>query len=192
MPITGEGWELRILRLGIQSSGSLRRTYGTYQVFLDGSPILEISGNACECQGPGENSVAESDKRIEQGRYPLYTQFGTRYRTIGYSADLSTPARTPMPGILVGDTGNRVAILIHPGHPPSLYLSSIGCLNLTKPIADTDEMEFFESRARVISVIDSLRVFSPNAFKNQTSTDLNAWLVVDGEPMEQLPDARVA
>jgi hypothetical protein len=192
MPILGKGWELRVLRLGIQRSGSQIRTYGAYQAFLDGKPIDSLIGNVCECGGPGENSTSDTDKRIEEGRYPLYTQFGTRYRTVGYSIDVNVPGRIPMPGILVANTGHRIAILIHPGHPPSLYLSSIGCLNLTKPLLAADQMDFWESRARVIALIESLRAFAPSAFKNDDSNDLGAWLVVDGEPMKPIPDNQVA
>jgi hypothetical protein len=192
MPISGSGWELQIRRLGIQRSGPLTRTYGSYQVFLDGQPLEGLSGNVCECPGLGENDTPGSDKRIEQGRYPLLTQFGARYRTVGYTPNVAVTedeAPLPLPGLLVGDTGNRVAILIHPGHVPHLYLSSIGCLNLTRPLGAADEMDFLESRSRVIALIDALKVKSPQAFENEESTSLNAWLVIDGEPMNQLPEA---
>ena len=37
------------------------------------------------------------------------------------------------------------AFIIHPGHPDTLYISSIGCLNLTKPLQATEKMDFVES-----------------------------------------------
>jgi hypothetical protein len=187
MPITGNGWELQVTRLGIQQSGSQSRTYGAYQVYRDGQPAADLSGNICECTGPGENSVAGTSERIEQGRYPLWTQFGERYRTIGYSTDMDVPAQLPMPGILLENTGNRIGILIHPGHPPHLYLSSIGCLNPTRPLLSTDEMGFWESRARVIALIDDLRNFAPETFEQEDSNRIsNAWAVIDGEPTNLL------
>jgi hypothetical protein len=76
MPIAATGWELNVTRLGLQLSGSRQRTYGTYQVYHDGQPIAGLSGNVCECIGPGDNTVAQNGKRIEQGRYPLWSQFG--------------------------------------------------------------------------------------------------------------------
>src|SRR5262249_5755630 len=68
------------------------RTYGAYQVYRDGQPIADLSGNVCECTGPGENSVGQTSKRIEEGRYPLWTQFGIRYHTVGYSTNMDVPA----------------------------------------------------------------------------------------------------
>jgi hypothetical protein len=94
-----------------------------------------------------------------------------------------------MPGVLVEETENRTAILIHPGHPPHLYLSSIGCLNLTRPLGKNDDMDFLESRLRVIALIDDLHAFSPQSFHNGHSMRIpDASLVIDGEPMNMLPD----
>jgi hypothetical protein len=183
MPITAEGWELQVKRLGIQKHGSKKRTYGTYQAYRNGQPVANLAGHMCECIGPGDNAHPGNGKRIEEGRYPLWTQFG-RYRTIGYSMDTHTPGASHMPGIRLEATGNRVAILIHPGHPPNLYLSSIGCFNPTNPLAANEVINFWDSRARVIALIDDLRSFAPGAFAHETMTRIaNAWVVVDGEPM---------
>lgn len=183
MPITGTGWELHIDRLGLQANGARKRTYGAYQVYRDGKAVPGLKGNMCECVGPGDNLRAGSGKRIAQGRYPLWTQFG-RYRTIGYSDDTTTPAAAPMPGILLQGTGNRTGILIHPGHPPNLYLSSIGCLNPSNPLQASELMNFWDSRSRVIALIDDLRSYAPAAFQHDTATRVaNASVVVDGEPM---------
>jgi len=94
-----------------------------------------------------------------------------------------------MPGVLLTRTGNRTGVLIHPGHPPlaSLFLSSIGCLNLTKPLQPDGRMDFMESRARVIAVINSLADFAPGAFAQRQDTLIpNAAVVIDGEPMNIL------
>jgi hypothetical protein len=187
MPIAGRGWELHVTRLGLQSAGAKKRTYASYQAYQDGQPLADLSGFLCECVGPGENAVAGSRKRIEQGRYPLLTQFG-RYKSIGYSTDTSTAGKPPMPALLLGETGNRVGILIHPGHPPNLYLSSIGCFNPTGPLSATDTMDFWDSRSRVTALIDDLRRFAPSAFANAEDTGIHeAWVVIDGEPMHMLP-----
>ena len=155
------GWQLLVRRLGIQQFGSLKRTYGTYEVYRGGRSVGDLAGNVCECPGPGENRVPGTSMRIEQGRYPLWTQFGPRYRTVGYTTEVAVPGEVPMPALLLGNTGNRAAILIHPGHPDprnpnSLYLSSIGCLNLTGPLRSNQAMDFLNSRARVIALIQSL------------------------------------
>lgn len=75
------------------------------------------------------------------------------------------------------------------GHPFNLYLSSIGCLNLTKPLQAQDDMDFLESRARVVAVIDSLQAFAPAAFVlGQAKQIPNAWIDIDGVlPDEPLP-----
>jgi hypothetical protein len=183
VPIQGQGWELHIDRVGVQRRGNKKRTYGTYQAYRDGQAVADLTGHMCECVGPGDNVHAGSGKRIKQGRYPLWTQFGI-YRTTGYSNDTQHAGASHMPGIRLEATGNRTGILIHPGHPPNLFLSSIGCLIPTNPLADNELMNFWDSRARVISLIDDLRRFVPAAFALETMTRIaDAWVVVDGEPM---------
>lgn len=195
MPITGTGWEFHVERLGIHKLGAQTRTYGAYQAFLDGQPIAALSGNVCESPGPSENdhpaSVADP-RRVLQGNYPLSTQFGQHFVTIGFTT--VHPAQHPMPGVLLTRTGNRGGILIHPGHPPetSLFLSSIGCLNLTKPLQPHDLMDSMESRSRVIAVINSLADFAPSAFAHREETLIpNAAVVIDGEPMNILSTTAV-
>ncbi len=182
MSISRNGWELHVKRLRLHSFGSCSRTYGAYQVYIDGVPLAGLEGHMCECIGPGD-MVAESGKRIPEGRYPLWTQFG-RYRTIGYSTDLQTAGQDPMPAILLEETDPRTGILIHPGYPPKLYLSSTGCLNPSGPLEPDDEMTFSDSRSRTIALIMGLRKFAPDAFLTEESTRIdNAWAVIDGEPM---------
>ncbi|MGO7033775.1 hypothetical protein ACCT19_23120, partial [Rhizobium ruizarguesonis] len=193
MPITNQGWELHVRRLGIQKKGTATRTYGTYQVYINGVPKPELSGHICEAAGLGDNSKEDNGKRVEAKTYPLWTQFGATYSTIDYSEDLQTPGKLHMPGILLGNTGKRTAILIHPGHPPKLYLSSIGCFNPTNPLKSKDVMEFWDSRTRVMALIDSLKVFAPNAFVHKVPTRIDgASVIVEGEPMNVLADAPLA
>jgi hypothetical protein len=189
MPITGQGWELLVNRLGLQTRAGVTRTYATYQVFRDGVPIANLSGHLCECKGPGDNEHPGSGKRIKAGKYPLSTQFGRKYKTSGFGAGASGAASRPMPGLLLERTGARTAILIHPGHPPKLYLSSVGCLNPTKPLRAAENMNFVESRARVIALIDDLRAFSPQSFNNARNTRIpKAFVVIAGEPMAAISD----
>jgi hypothetical protein len=191
MPISGNGWELHVDRLGLHVFGSSKRTYSTYQAYIDGQAVAGLNGHICECIGPGDK-VSESGKRILQGRYALWTQFG-KYRTIGYSSDMHVAGENPMPGILLEGTSPRSGILIHPGYPPKLYLSSIGCLNPTHPLGPAETMNFSDSRSRTIALIEGLRSFAPDAFRHEASTRItDAWAVIDGEPTNVLaaPDPR--
>jgi hypothetical protein len=197
MPISGHGWEFHVQRLGLHRRGGEVRTYGSYQVLIDGQPVESLSGNVCERIGPGANRPEGNGLRVAAGRYPLTTQFG-RYVSIGYSEDMKTAGKEPMPAIHLDHTDQRQGILIHPGHPkkpggPPVYLSSIGCFNLTKPLEPDDNIEFFESRARVIALLDSLAAFKPSAFTDahgkpikRNTTIEGAFAVVDGEPMNDL------
>jgi len=200
MPITGHGWEFHVQRLGMHRRGDELRTYGSYQVYLDGASApprngIPLAGFVCETQGPGRNRPEGNGLRIEQGRYRLTTQFG-KYVSIGYSTDTQVAAQPHMPAIALTDTDQRTGILIHPGHPaqpgdpPFAFLSSVGCFNLTKALQPADDMEYFESRARVIALIDSLAEFGPAAFHDANGHAIKentlirgAYAIVDGEPM---------
>lgn len=188
MTITGMGWELLVRRTGVQRSGARRRTYGTYQVYREGRAAAGLSGFMAECAGPGDNRHPGNGRRIEAGRYPLWTQFGT-YRTIGYAAGHAGAGAAPMPGLRLEGTGRRTGILIHPAHPPDLYLSSTGCLNPSGPLSAGETMRFDDSRARTVALIESLRDFVPAAFAHETTTRLaDAFVVVEGEPTVELGD----
>lgn len=190
MPISGTGWELHLKRLGMHKSGAKQRTYGAYQVYIDGNPEPSLAGFICERLGPGDNATAGNGKRIEAKTYPLWTQFG-QYRSIGYSTDEEAPGDPPMPAILLLGTGRRTGILIHPAHPPNLYLSSVGCLNPTREIGREDLIDFWDSRRRVIALLESLKAFAPSAFEHEVSTRIkNASIVVEGEPSRQLAATR--
>lgn len=193
--IEGHGWELQVKRLGLQHrSGERTRTYGAYQVFIDGQPVLGLAGHICECTGPGDNTAHGKSKhlRIHEGRYALSTQFGDHYRSVGFTHG----PEHPMPGFLILGTHARSAVLVHPGHPPDLYLSSIGCFNPTRPLKADDNMNFVESRTRVIAMLDSLRQHDPSAFApgkiGHNTAIANAFIVVDGEPMTDVDDEAVA
>jgi hypothetical protein len=180
-------WKMQIVRLGIHKKGSRARTYGTYQVFHDDVKVEALSGHVCECIGPGD-TVNGSGHRIPPGRYEVWTQFG-KYKTLDYRTDPSPPGKQPMPALGLREPGNpdgvgeRTGILIHPGHPPKLYLSSIGCINLTKPLGPKDTMDFVESRKRVIDLIDDLRNFAPDAFEDHSNTPIKrATILIEGEP----------
>ncbi len=184
--IQGHGWELSVERIGLQSkTGQPTRTYSSYQVFIDGTPVGSLRGHICERTGPGDNTQQGVHRhlRISEGRYPLSTQFGPHYR----SMDFSPGPEHPMPGFLLLETGERTAILVHPGHPPNLYISAIGCLNPTRERTEVQDIEFSDSRGRVVNMIDSLRAHDPSAFApnkvGQNTPITRAFAVISGEPM---------
>jgi len=50
-------------------------------------------------------------------------------------------------------------------------------------------MNFVESRARVIALIDDLSAFSPQSFKNAQNTRIpKAFVVIEGEPTATISD----
>jgi aerobic-type carbon monoxide dehydrogenase small subunit (CoxS/CutS family) len=195
MPVEIErhGWELHVKRLGLHRAGERVRTYGAYQVLIDGEPVTSLSGHVCECTGPGDNTAhgKKQHLRIREGRYALSTQFGERYRSVDFTDD----ARHPLPGFRLLGTKVRTAVLVHPGHPPDLYLSSIGCFNPTGPLTADQDMSFAESRARVIAMLDSLRQRDPAAFAKDkighNTAIAGAFIVVDGEPMGEVSDGAI-
>jgi hypothetical protein len=180
MPITGKGWELHIIRKEVQQRRGRFRTIGDYQVFHDGKAQPKLKGTAVETKGPGDNRVAGNGRRVEAGIYPLATQNGAHYVTIGYIVS-SDCDQTPKPGLDLLETGNRSGVLVHPGHG---FLASVGCINLTGPLATGNvDIPFVDSRDRVIAAIDDLRSFAGVAFPHHNGQPIaDARVVIDGEP----------
>ena len=184
MPRQNSGWEFHIVRSSEQSRASdgKRRTVGRYQIYHDGvaQTGAGLSGTVAETRGPGANAPAGNNRRVEEGRYPLYTQDGTRYVTIGYQESESTSA-IPKPGLELKQTGQRSEILIHPGRG---FLSSIGCINPCTSLPNAAEMiDFIPSRRRVIAIIEDVEAYAGAAFPTQNGRRIpNAFVVIDGEP----------
>jgi hypothetical protein len=187
MPIHGRGWELHVERLGLHRRGELERTYGRYAVYVDGAPV-GLDGFMVETVGPGDNAIADNGRRIEAGRYRLTTHYRS-FVSAGYSPSDCIVADPPMPAIRLLDTDKRTGILIHPVYlpEPKLYVASVGCLNPTRAVAQEQNIDFWDSRARVIALLESLRTFRPEAFVAASPTPIEgASVVIDGEPMHRL------
>lgn len=183
MAITGIGWEFHIIRKTEQkrASDGKRRTVGIYQIYHDGVKQTGqgLSGMVAETRGPGNNQVAGNNRRIEEGRYPLYTQAGTKYVTIGYTQSQNISS-IPRPGIELMNTGNRAEILIHPGIG---FLSSIGCINPCTNLPDASEpIDFIPSRNRVIAIINDMKSYIAGFPTSNGKKIPNAFVVVEGEP----------
>ena len=158
-------WVIRIERVNEQrrASDGKRRTVGRYQVFHDGvaQTGADMTGTVAESRGPGANAPAGNGRRVEPGRYPLWTQAGSKYVTLNYRNSMNS-AHIPRPGIELKGTGERSEILIHPGIG---FLASVGCLNLCTSLPDAAEpITYSSSRRRVISVIDDMRSFFGGEF----------------------------
>ena len=184
MPITGKGWEFHIVRKSEQAreSDGKRRTVGRYQVFHDGVKQngAGLSGTVAETRGPGSNAQAGNNRRVEAGRYPLATQDGGRYCTIGFNpSEASNQIRKP--ALELTSTGKRSEILIHPGQG---FLSSIGCINPCTSLPNAEEpIDYAPSRQRVIAIIEDLKAFLGTSFPTKNGKAIpNAFVVIDGEP----------
>jgi hypothetical protein len=178
MPIEQHGWELLITRLREDRRGTNRRTVGSYQVYHDGVKVDALAGMCVETRGPGDNSHADNNRRIEAGRYPLRTHQGPKYVTFGYKASLTG---RPRPAIEVAKVAPRYAILFHPGQG---FMSTVGCFNPTQELATAaSTIDLADSRSRVIAVIADMENFLGAAFTDKNERPIpNAWIVVDGEP----------
>lgn len=181
MSISKSGWELHIIRKSEQqrASDGKRRTVGTYQVYHDGQAQAsdDMTGMVAETRGPGANEPEGNNRCAETGSYPLWTQDGARYVTIGYQKSESN-AVTPKPGLELRDTGERTEILIHPG---SGFLSSIGCINPCTALPNAKELiDFKGSRRRVIALIEDLKAFLGAEFPTKNGKAIpRAQVVID-------------
>jgi len=184
MEIKGEGWEMLIVRKSEQRrpSDGKRRTVGTYQVFHDGVAQKGpgMKGMVAESRGPGANKPAKNGKRIEEGRYPLSTQNGTKYKTFGFK-DSESATALPKPGFELNSTGKRSEILVHPGQG---FLASVGCINPCTSLPNASEMiTYVSSRKRVIALIEDMKSFIGTDFPRSNGKPIpRAFVVVDGEP----------
>jgi len=162
-------WELRITRTGEQTRSGKRRTVSRYQVFHDGNAVSGLKGAIAETKGPGANAPRGNNRCVEPGTYNLHIQRGRRYVTINYTSNVNQTA-LPRPGLLLLPTGQRVGILIHPGRG---FLSSIGCFNPTDSLASaSSDIDFLDSRKRVIALIDDLKNFLGNSFPTQAGVKI--------------------
>jgi hypothetical protein len=176
-----EGWEMHIVREAVQRKGDGVRTVGRYQVYHDGvaQDGPGMSGMVAEAEGPGANRPENNGKRIETGRYPVYTQQGSEYVTWGYT-DSENPDADPRPGFEIKQTGDRREILVHPG---SGFLRSVGCINPCTSLPDAGEMiDFAPSRRRVIALIEDMKSYIQDFPSRNARHVSGAWVVIDGEP----------
>ena len=184
MPIFGRDWELHVVRESVQRrpSDGRQRTVGRYQVFHEGieQKGAAMSGMTAEAKGPGANAPVNNGKRIEPGRYPLFTHPPGRYATWNYTDSLD-PDDDPKPCLKLMNTGARTDILVHPGHD---FLASVGCINLCTSLPDAHEdITFVSSRRRVIAVIENLKAFLGKDFPKKNGRAIpRAFVVIDGEP----------
>ena len=179
VPTKGFCIYLRRVRQERRSSMPYPRTVGDYQCYWNGTAVSGLTGQIVERGGPGDNTTAIGDNRnlrIRQGAYPLSVQDGNHYKTYGYNHQGSAP---PKPGLLLERTNERTAILLHPGDD---YIRSIGCLNPTGGLTDANsKIDFADSRARVVSIIDTMKAKMGTKFPRAGSIP-DTVLLIEGEP----------
>lgn len=178
IPQQGFCIHLKRLRQEKRAGMDFHRTVGDYVCFWNGTPINALQGQIVERGGPGDNTTGvgnNRDLRIRAGSYPLAIQDGTNYKTYNYSAG----KQIPKPGLLLKKTGERTAILLHPGED---YLSSIGCLNpATGLVNAASKIDFADSRDQVIAIIDSMKAKLGARFP-RSGTIPDAVILIEGEP----------
>ena len=155
------------------------RTVGTYQVYHDGVAVAALFGTTAECGGPSSNTVKKV--RVLPGRYPIATQDGTFYKTIGYAPNGGINVN-PKPGIELLGTAPRSEILIHPGK--NSFLSAIGCINLCTRLPNANErIDYPGSRRRVIALIDDLKSYLGASFPSRDGRPIpRAHVVIEEMP----------
>jgi hypothetical protein len=188
MPISSQGFEIHIIRRVEQKrkvgAVTKTRTVGEYAVFIDGVKQAGLSGTIAEQKGPSDSTPTgnQFDRRIAPSRFPLFTQDGTKYKTIGYdksAAAAKSFAIKPRPGIELKDTGSRLEILIHPA---ANFLSSEGCIHPSGSLVNGDAQINYndESRPRVIALIEAMRAFCGPAFPVKDGKRIpNCFCVID-------------
>lgn len=189
------GWELRVERLVVHKRGDRLRTYGRYDVFIDDLAHPDLAGFICEAPGPGDNGLAGKDKtRVAAGRYQLYRHRTRNYATDHYEDEKLRPF--PAIGFLLPAPAVRDGLLVHGAHEregegrSDLYLSSVGCLNPTRARTAEQDMDFWESRGRVVAMLASLRTYAAGASPGVGEPFANCWIDISGEPPN--PDAQAA
>lgn len=180
VPATGFCLYIERIRQEERDGMGFPRTVSEYRCYWNGDAIPDLEGQMVERGGPGDNSSdgVLRHRRIEEGEYPLSIQDGERYKTYHY-----VESGFPFPGVLLDDTGDRSAILLHPCHQDEGYLSSIGCINPAIDLEDADSViDLTDSRDRVIAIIEAMKEKLGNAFPRE-GTIPDAVIVIAGEPM---------
>jgi hypothetical protein len=185
-----DGYVIRIRRQRTERRrGGGVRTVGNYDVFFRGQKVGGLEGMVLETYGPGDNTATGTayHRRVEARTYPLGTHSSDgsvpKYATQGYTSS-TTPFAKTRPAIRLDKTGYRGGILMHPGGG---FLASIGCLNLSRPLSGpNDNIDYVDSRARVIAIIEDMRAKLGSAFPSRSwKTIPNAWMMIEGEPADE-------
>lgn len=189
--VTQQGFVLHLQRTHCERrrDKTYDRTVGTYSCFFNGAPLAGLTGMAFERQGPGDNGPTgtQNGRRIRAGSYALSTHAGNRtdaagvtlYKTIGFSPSTAV-GQAPRPSVRLLDTGAREGILFHPGQD---YVWSTGCFNFSSPLPSGGAMDWDDSRAHVIAVIEGMRSALGARFPGGNNVRIGGvTMVIEGEP----------
>ncbi len=176
--IPNKGWVIHVKRIRMEQrkGKSFARTVVSYQVHRDGTPVAALAGTTVERQGPSDNGPSghKNHNRIATGTYALLTFITKKYAITGDKSDGSR-AR---PCIGVEPRGSRSAVLIHPAGE---YGSTIGCINLSGPLAGPrNNISLSDSVARVAALVENLRAYAGKSFPKSLEASIpDAWLMVE-------------
>ena len=185
-----DGYVIRVKRRRVEHrAGRGTRTVGDYSAFFRGQKVPGLEGMVFEAHGPGDNTATGTahHRRLEARIYPLGTHSSAgmfpKYATHGYTGSTIAGAQA-RPSIRLDNTGYRSGVLFHPGMG---FLWSIGCLNFSKPLSGPDkDIDYTDSRARVIAVIEDMKARLGDAFPSRSwKTIPNAWMMIEGEPGQE-------
>jgi murein DD-endopeptidase MepM/ murein hydrolase activator NlpD len=181
-PSKGFCIHIKRLRQEKRASENHARTVADYQCYWNGTAIDGLRDQIVERGGPGDNTTEVGDNRdlrIREGAYRLAIQNGVNYKTYNYKENGTTYEEKPKPGLLLMDTDERSAILIHPGED---YVRSIGCLNPASGLTDADSaINFMNSRSQVINFIKTMKSKMGTKFP-KSGVIPDAIVLVEGEP----------
>lgn len=182
VPSVGFCIHIKRIRQEQRATENHARTIGDYQCYWNGSALEDLKGQIVERGGPGDNTTEIGDNRdlrIRAGAYRLAVHDGVRYKTHSYNQNSTSYNANPKPGLLLLDTDERSAILIHPGID---YVRSIGCLNPASGLINAESaIDYADSRQRTIAIINALKSKIGSSFP-RSGTIRNAVIIIEGEP----------
>src|SRR5262249_33419507 len=153
---------------------------GELPVFADCSAGPGLSGMDVGTKGSRHKSHGGKHRSLKARPVPLADPPGPKYATHGFTTS-TNPTALKRPALEVGKTAPRSAILVLPGRG---FLSSIGCFNPSKGLANAAaDIDFADSRSRVIALINDLHAFLGESFPAVNNKEIPAAsIIIEGEP----------
>jgi hypothetical protein len=176
-------WELRVSRKTEQTRNGKRRLVGRYQVFHDGRPAIGLHGAIAESLGPRATAPV-TDETPEV--FCAHVINDEKYATIGYSLN-ANPAALQRPGLLFVSADQQRRLLLHPARG---FCWSVGTIHLASKLDHSAfDIDFADSRARTIALIDDLRAFVGFGFPTSAGSKIPRAKIMFSGRAERLSSA---